>query len=329
MKRKPKALALLSGGLDSLLAAKLIMIESVKVEGVHFINPFSADPDSFLDEFSDETGIRIHKIPLGRDFLNLIINPRHGYGSHMNPCIDCRIFALKKAKKLMEKIGADFIVTGEVLDERPFSQRMEALLMIEKEAGLEGKILRPLSAKLLPITEPEKIGFVNRERLLAIRGRRRVVQIELARRLGIKRYASPSGGCLLTDPRFSERLRDYLKYRRRLRLIDVELLKIGRHLRLGKTKIIVGRNREENHRLLSIAKNEGLLHMEVIGYPGPITVVVGRCNKMIIQKAIGITIRYSDAPSHEQVDVKITKKDKVEIMRGQALDDQEIRKYII
>ncbi|MEM2914029.1 MAG: 7-cyano-7-deazaguanine synthase, partial [Candidatus Bathyarchaeia archaeon] len=172
--KHPKALVLLSGGLDSTLATKLVIDQGIEVEAVSFITPFSTQNEKIVDRFCKELGIKVHKVFLDEEFLRLVINPTHGYGSQMNPCIDCRIHMLKKAWEIAEKVGASFLVTGEVLNERPFSQRKDSLFLIEKEAGLFGKILRPLSAKRLPETEPEKLGLIQREKLLDIEGRRRL-----------------------------------------------------------------------------------------------------------------------------------------------------------
>lgn len=302
-KRKPKALVLLSGGLDSLLATKIILDQNVDVEAVHFATPFCRCNSNSISRFSKEFGIKVHVIFLGQEFLDIIVNPRYGYGSQMNPCVDCRILMFKKAKKLAKEIGADFFVTGEVLDERPFSQRLKTMQLIEEEAGLKGKILRPLSAKLLPLTEAEKKGWVSRERLFAIRGRRRTQQIELAAKYGIKNYPNPSGGCLLTDPAFARRLRDYLKHEGKLTIKDAILLMIGRHFRINGVKVIVGRNKNENERLLGIAEQYKIPYLTVKDYKGPITLIVGDEGQGIIEKAAAITVRYSDAPKSIPVSV--------------------------
>ena len=176
----------------------------------------------------------------------MLRNPKYGYGKNMNPCIDCKIFMIKKAKKYAKEIGADFIFTGEVLGERPKSQHYPALRIIEEESGLKGKLLRPLSAKLLPETEAEKKGLVNRAKLLSIQGRSRKPQFQLAKEYGITCYPSPAGGCLLTCEEYSKKLRDLLAHKKRVSMADVALLRVGRHFRLGKNKIIVGRNEAEN-----------------------------------------------------------------------------------
>jgi len=322
--KRPKALALLSGGLDSLLAVKLILEQDVDVEAVNFVTPFCLCDRGSMNRFSEELKIKVHRVFLGQEFLDIVANPPHGYGSRMNPCIDCRILMFKKAKEIAEKIGADFLVTGEVLDERPFSQRMKTMLLIEKEAGLEGKILRPLSAKLLPETEAEKAGLIDRSKLLAIRGRRRLPQMELAKKLGLKEYPNPSGGCLLTDPEFARKLKEHLKNEERLTLTDVALLKTGRHFRVGKAKIIVGRNKKENDRLLCLAKAHGIPYLEVADYKGPITLCIGDKNQGSLEKAAEITARYSDAPKDILVKVTCVDGERKETITVKAIKDDEL-----
>jgi tRNA U34 2-thiouridine synthase MnmA/TrmU len=328
-RKKAKALVLLSGGLDSMLATKLVVNQGIGVEAVNFVTLFSTHDERSIEKFCEEIGVSLHKVSLGQEFLDVVVNPRHGYGSQMNPCIDCRILAFKKAKELAEKIGADFLVTGEVLDERPFSQKRDRMLLIEKEAGLEGKILRPLSAKLLPESEPEKKGLVNRDELFAIKGRRRLPQIELAEKLGISEYPNPSGGCLLTDPRFAERLKEHLKHEKRLSLTDAELLRVGRHFRVDKAKVIVGRNREENERLLSIGERNNLAQMQVIGYMGPITLLVGVVDHETVRKAAAITARYSDAPRKTAVKVRYSSNEEERVLETEPFEDEELKLFSI
>ena len=324
--KRPKALALLSGGLDSLLAVKLVLEQGVDVEAVNFVTPFCLCDRCSVNRFSEELKIKVHRVFLGQEFLDIVANPPHGYGSQMNPCIDCRILMFKKAKEIAEKIGADFLVTGEVLDERPFSQRRKTMLLIEKEAGLEGKILRPLSAKLLPETEAEKAGLVDRSKLLAIRGRRRLPQMKLADKLGLKEYPNPSGGCLLTDPEFARKLKEHLKNEERLTLTDVALLKTGRHFQVGKAKIIVGRNKKENDRLLYLAKSHDIPYLEVTDYKGPITLCIGDKNQELLEKAAEITARYSDAPKDVPVKVTCVDGERKEIMTVKAIKDDELER---
>ncbi len=312
-----------------MLAVKLIAEQGVDVEAVHFLTPFSKHDDRFVGRFCEELGVKLHRVSFGHEYLDMLTSPQHGYGSQMNPCVDCRIFAFRKARKLAEKVGADFLVTGEVLDERPFSQRRDMMLLIEKEAGLGGKVLRPLSAKLLPESDPEREGLVNREEFFAIRGRRRIPQIELAKKLGIEEYPNPSSGCLLTDPRFADRLKEHLRHKRRLSLMDAELLKIGRHFRVGKCKIVVGRNREENERLQSIAEKHSLATMEVVGCMGPLTLLVGEADPETASKAAAITARYSDTPNEVTVKVQCTSREGLQILKTKPIDDGKLRIFII
>lgn len=327
--RRPKALALVSGGLDSLLATRIILDQNIDVEAVHFVTPFCRCSCDSVNRISKDFGIKLHTIFLGQEFLDIVVNPCHGYGSQMNPCIDCRILMFRKAKDLAEKIGADFLVTGEVLDERPFSQRLKAMLLIEREAGLERKILRPLSAKLLPPTEAERDGWVDRKRLLAIRGRKRTQQIELTAKYGIKDYPNPSGGCLLTDPAFARRVRDHLNYEGKLTLDDAILLMTGRHFRINGVKVIVGRNVNENNRLSAIAEKHVMPYLTINDYKGPITLIVGEPKPEVVEKAAAITVRYSDAPKNVPVSVVCRYKEGESKIAVVAAEDKEIERLRI
>lgn len=292
--KRPRALALLSGGLDSVLAIKLIQEQGVEVEAINFITPFSIHVENNLVlEIAKNMGIHVKVVDLGLEYLRVIRRPKFGYGKYMNPCIDCRIFMLKEAKKYAEEIGAQFIVTGEVLDERPMSQNIKALMIIEEESSLKGRILRPLSAKLLPETVVEKEGIIDRSRLLDIRGRSRKRQLILAKELGITSYEWPSGGCLLTYREFSVKLQDLLEYKKRISLNDLKLLRVGRHFRYLDNKIIVGRNYEENQKLLMLkAKSDYVF--EAQGCGSPITILQGPKTKQAILKAAQLTAYYSD-----------------------------------
>ena len=328
MHQRAKALALFSGGLDSTLAIRLIQDQGIGVEAVNFTTPFCLCDKCAVQTVSEESGIKVHRIFLGQEFLDLIANPPHGYGSQMNPCIDCRILMFRHAKEMAERIGADFIITGEVVNQRPFSQRRNMMFMIEREAGLEGKVLRPLSAKLLPETEPEKRGLVNRKILPAIQGRRRLPQMQLVDKLGITDYPCPSGGCLLTDPRFADRLKDLFKHSSKPTLKDVELLKLGRHFRVEESKVIVGRNEEENRSLLSLAEKEEIPHLQVVEYMGPITLLIGKEDEKTVRNAASITVRYSDAPKEVPIDVRYTAKT-IKTFTTKAAKDQTIEEWRI
>jgi len=295
---KVKALALLSGGLDSTLAAKLILNQGIDVIAVNFVSPFCvcAKDEDGAAEAAKQLSVPLKVMNVNGEYLRMVRKPKHGYGKNMNPCIDCRIFILKKAKKYAREIGASFIFTGEVLDERPMSQHSRAMKIVEEESGLKGKILRPLSAKLLPETVMEKKGIVDREKLLGIRGRSRKPQIKLAEEFNIKDYPSPAGGCLLTCKEYADKLRDLFRHKKRCSMADVSLLKVGRHFRFGENKIIVGRNEAENN-LLTAEKARNDYYFEVPDVGSPITILQGAKTKNAIRMAAALTAFYSDAKS--------------------------------
>lgn len=291
-----KAVALFSGGLDSALAVALMLRQGFDVEGIFFTSPFcqcSGKGGCKASELAESLGIRLKVVARTEEYIEAVRRPKYGYGRGLNPCIDCRIFMLKEAKKYMDEVGASIIVTGEVLGERPMSQNRRALTLIERAAGLEGKILRPLSAKLLPETEAERKGLVNRGMLLDIKGRSRKRQLKLADELGVKGYTQPAGGCLLTDENFSRKLRDLFKNLDRVTLRDIEILKIGRHFRYGENKIVVGRDKNENEKLLEL-KTDGEYYFEVPGYGSPITLMQGPESEEAIRTAAALTAYYSD-----------------------------------
>lgn len=301
-----KALALLSGGLDSTLAVRIILEQGIEVEGINFVTIFCNCTSKKMGcsagkQAAKILGIKLKVINTTKEFLEIVKNPKHGYGKNMNPCIDCRIYMLKLAKNYMEECGASFLITGEVLGERPMSQRRVALQIIERESGLEGLILRPLSAQLLPPTIPEKEGWVDRSRLLAFQGRSRRPQIELATQLGIKDYPCPAGGCLLTDPGFALRIKDLLRFKPDFDINDVHLLKFGRHLRLSPIlKAVVGRNESENKQILTFAQENDIL-FRLVDFPGPLTLLRGMSNQKEIELTAAITAYYSKARKEKMV----------------------------
>jgi hypothetical protein len=293
--KRTKAVALLSGGLDSTLAVKLVLDQGIDVEAVNFVSPFCLCRKGGCGalEVAKNLNIPLKTITVGEEYLRIVRKPQFGYGKNMNPCIDCRIFMLKKAKKYAEEIGASFIFTGEVLGQRPMSQHRKTLGIIEKEAGLKGKILRPLSAKLLPPTEVEKKGLVSRETLLGIEGRSRKKQIRLAQELKVTEYSCPGGGCLLTYREFTSKLKDLFERKKRISLKDVRLLKVGRHFRFGKNKIIVGRNEAENGLLLQMKMtNDYCFEAQDTG--SPITLLQGPKTRIAVKRAAELTVYYSD-----------------------------------
>ncbi len=248
--KKIRALALLSGGLDSTLAVWLILQQGVEVIGINFTTPFFGPKNAI--KASEALNIPLEIIDITDEYLKILKNPKYGYGKNLNPCIDCHAFMLKKTFELMKKYQADFIITGEVLGERPMSQNRNSLNIVAKYSGIKDYVLRPLSAKLLPLTRLEREGLIDREKLLDIQGRSRKRQLELAKEIGLKEIPTPSGGCLLTEKFFAKRLLDLLKNKENITRRDLELLKIGRHFRLpNNIKVIVGRDKEENEKLLS------------------------------------------------------------------------------
>jgi len=290
-----KALAMFSGGLDSLLAIKLIQKQGIEVEALNFSGFFCfCKAGSGVADSAKRLGVKLRTVEVDERYLRMLRNPKHGYGRHMNPCVDCKIFMLKEAKKYAREIGASFVFTGEVLDERPMSQHYPALRVIEQESGLKGRLLRPLSARLLPATIVQKKGVIDGAKLMAIRGRSRKPQIALAREFGVTSYPSPAGGCLLTEAEFARRLRDLFQHRKRCSVVDVALLRLGRHFRLGENKIIVGRNEKENKALVAGKAGSDYV-FEAPDIAGPITLLQGRKTKKAIAVAAGLTAFYSDA----------------------------------
>jgi len=262
---RKKAIALMSGGLDSNLAVRLLHDMGIEIVGAHFTGPFcqcnrgKGGCTSFAHDLAKELGITFRTIPLGQDYIDIVEDPPHGYGSGVNPCIDCRILMLRKAKELMQEEGASFVVTGEVLGQRPMSQLADKLKVIERESGLEGLIVRPLSGKHMAETIPEKEGLIDRDKMLTIHGRSRREQMDLARFLDIGDYPCPAGGCLLTDKHFARLVKDALAHEG-LKLGDIALLKVGRHFRLPDgNKLVVGRNKEENGRIERLARETDIL----------------------------------------------------------------------
>ncbi len=303
-----KAIALLSGGLDSTLAAQVMIEQGIELEAINFMTIFCTCTNRGATCLASQKAVETLGIPLkvfnvSEEYLCVVKHPKHGYGRNMNPCIDCRIFMLKKAKVYMEESGAAFIVTGEVLGQRPMSQRKDAMRLIEKEAGLEGFILRPLSAKALPITIPEKEGWVDREKLLNIQGRSRKPQIKLAEQFGIHDYPCPAGGCLLTDPGFAKRMKDLMVNVPNFSLNDVHLLKMGRHFRFSNAaKLVIGRNEEENQKIQTFAQGEDIL-LKVSSFPGPLSLLRGKPEEEDIKRAAAITAHYGKAKDLGNIEV--------------------------
>jgi len=319
-----KAIILLSGGLDSSLALKLIVDQGIQAISVHFTTSFYRydGPGAYgaaAKNISEFTNTKLKIIHLKEEYLDIIKSPAHGYGRNMNPCVDCRILKFKVAGRIMKEENASFIVTGEVLGQRPMSQRRDAMNLIERESGLKGLIVRPLSAKMLPPSIPEENGWVNRDKFLNFTGRNRKPQIKLAATLGIKDYPCPAGGCLLTDPSFSRRLRDLLTYSV-LDIKNAELLKIGRHFRLSpECKLIVGRDETENKRLLAMKASDDVVFEPIDEMAGPVGIGKGFENDEIIRKSAMIIARYID-DACENVPVVVRKGQGQHILKTNSAD---------
>lgn len=299
-----RALALLSGGLDSSLAVKLVQEQGIEVEGISFTSPFFGAENAI--KAAEELKIKLHILDITTEILGIVKSPRYGYGKNMNPCIDCHILMAKKAKEEMEGLEASFIISGEVLGQRPKSQNKQALELVTKRSETQGILLRPLSAKLFPTTDAEEKGLIDREKLLALSGKGRKPQLELAKRYNLRSYTTPAGGCLLTDSIFSKRLKDLLEHNE-YTLDNILLLKLGRHFRSSTgLKIIIGRNKEENKRLKSLAK-EGDTSFNVAGHRGPLAIVRGILDEETKEEAASLCARYSDGKEFPRVKVSYKK----------------------
>jgi tRNA-uridine 2-sulfurtransferase len=306
-----KAIALFSGGLDSTLAILSVLKQGIEVIAMKFQTPFDCNESSTKDLalLGQRFGFDIEICNPGGQFLEIVKNPPHGYGKNMNPCIDCRILMLREAKAFMDKRGGAFLVTGEVLGQRPMSQRKDMLYHIDKEAEVTDLVLRPLSAKLLKITLPEAMSIIDREKLYGMSGRSRKPQMALAREFGLHDYPSPAGGCLLTEPNYAHRLKDLLTFKPSPSMRDIALLKIGRHFRLSPVcKLILGRDEAENEMIESLStESEFLLNVE--GFGSPVTLAAGEVTDEALNIAASLCARYSDAKGISEVEVTVRKGD--------------------
>lgn len=318
---KIKGISLFSGGLDSILACKVIAEQGIEIAGISFETPFfSADR---ARETAMQIGLSLEVINITQEHLQILHSPRWGYGKNMNPCIDCRVLMFHVAGRMMEERGADFLFTGEIVGQRPMSQGKNTLLMTAKNAGVSDRILRPLSAKLLPETEPERDGKVDRSKLFDLQGRGRKRQMEMAAAYGIFSWPPPAGGCLLTDPVFSRRLRDLFEHSPDCAIRDIELLKVGRHFRLNaETKVVVGRNSSENSMIEKMYRlNDALLRAE--SFPGPTVLVAGGGTQETLHQAMRLCLRYSDVPRNEEAAVLLLYRGRSVSIKSQAMSSDE------
>ncbi len=316
-----KAVALISGGLDSMLAAKLVQEQGVHVEGINFYTGFCVEGHTHAIRRKDRAkpkrnnalwvaeklGIKLHIIDVIDEYKDVVINPKHGYGANLNPCLDCKGFMVRKAHQWLEENGFDFIITGEVIGQRPMSQRRDTMPVVARESGAGGLLLRPLCAKLLPPTIPETQGWVDREKLLDLSGRTRKPQMALAERYGLHDYAQPAGGCcFLTNEQYSAKLADLWRSRGRrdYELDDIMLLKVGRHLRpRPHFKLIIGREEGENNYL------EGYRHqytrLSTLSHPGPVALIDGQLQDDDLELAARLVARFSQGRDASRVEVEI------------------------
>ena len=337
--KKPKAVVLLSGGLDSNLSTRLVLNQKIEVEAIAIKTPF-CDFDCGkgcghrVKEVAESLGIRLKTVYFGDEYLAMLKNPKHGFGSGMNPCIDCRAMMYKAAKEHMETIGASYLVTGEVLSQRPMSQHRHALRTIEEESNLVGKVIRPLSAGRLPPSDAETSGFIDRSNLHSIVGRSRKEQLALAKEFGIQNPPNSAGGCLLTDPCFSKRVNDLFEHIDGVpTLNDVELLKVGRHFRLSdEAKLIVGRNQSENEMMKFLCLDDDF-SFEVIEFTGPLGILRFKKDSVprndLMPVAGGIVGRYSDAPRGRNVKLIVLHQQKESRIECQLLDNSVVGKLRI
>jgi tRNA U34 2-thiouridine synthase MnmA/TrmU len=317
-----KAVALISGGLDSMLAVRLMLDQGIHVEGINFFTGFCVEGHTHAIRrdhrnkpkrnnalwAAEQLGIKLHIVDVVEDYKEVVIHPKHGYGAHLNPCLDCKGFMVKKAREWMEEHGFDFIITGEVVGQRPNSQRRDTMPVVARESGAFDRLLRPLSAKLLPETLPEREGWVDREKLMDISGRSRKAQMALAGQFGYHDYAQPAGGCcFLTDGNYTRRLSDLWDHRqdKRYELDDIMLLKVGRHVRpRPHFKLIVGREEGENNFLAGYRKL--YTHLTTESHPGPLVLIDGEAGDDDLDLAARLTARFSQGREAPTVTVSIT-----------------------
>ncbi len=320
-----KAVALISGGLDSMLAVKAILEQGIHVEGLNFFTGFCVEGHTQAIRnqnkskpkrnnalwVAEQLGIKLHIIDVVQEYKNIVLNPKHGYGANMNPCLDCKIFMVQKADAWRKANDFDFIITGEVIGQRPKSQRKQTMPVISQESGAQDRLLRPLSAQLLPPTLPEREGWVMRDKLFDFSGRSRKPQMSLAEKFNIDEYAQPAGGCcFLTDKNYTEKLKDLWSNggKRDYELDDIMLLKVGRHLRPSDSyKLIISRDEGESNYLRGYRKQ--FISIEPKSHPGPLSLIDGEASAQDIHLAASIVARYSQGRDATDVTLAVHSKD--------------------
>jgi tRNA U34 2-thiouridine synthase MnmA/TrmU len=324
-----KVLAMMSGGLDSTLAAKLIKDQGIEVIGICFKSYFFGAENAI--KMAKQIDIPLEVVDFSEDHFRMVKNPKHGYGKNINPCIDCHAMMMSYSGKMLEQHGADFIITGEVLNQRPMSQNKSSLDVVKKESGFSDKILRPLCAKNLTPTKMELDGLVDRESLMDISGRSRKIQMELAEKWGIKDYPSPAGGCKLTEPNYSKRLRDLLDKKENIDSNDLEVLKFGRHFRVSeKAKIISTRTGQEAQEIKQYLTKNDLIFL-ANDFNGSMVIILGQFTEEDIEFAAKITGRYCKGKDEEKIKIKYGyfKQPLDKFVEVKAADEEEINKYIL
>ncbi|MBW4056336.1 MAG: hypothetical protein HIU83_13230 [Proteobacteria bacterium] len=333
---KRKAIALLSGGLDSTLAVKMMIDLGIEVEALNFTSPFctctgkNSGCKSEAVRVAQEYNIPIKVMHKGVEYLEIVRNPVHGYGKGVNPCVDCRIYLLRKAKEYMLESGADFVFTGEVLGQRPMSQRRDTLRVIERESGLEGLLLRPLSARHFEPTIPEKEGWVNRDKLMAIEGRSRSIQMQMAEDMDVKDYPCPAGGCLLTELSYVPKIRDVFDHAEELNLRDFRLLKTGRHFRIGpESKAIMGRSEADNNLLEQLRQPEEAALTWLDGNT-PVAIIVGSQEDDFYSLSARILLRYTKAEPGSECRIELRTDDSKQVFSVvNNMTPEDVNKYLV
>ncbi len=323
-----RALGLTSGGLDSILAALVLRDQGIEVAWVNFETPFFSSEKARAAAHTTRIPLRVKSIT--RVYIEMLKNPHCGYGTNMNPCLDCHALMLKIAGSIMSREGFDFFFTGEVLGQRPMSQSKPSLRYVEKASGFAGHILRPLSARLLPITIPEERGLVDRECLLDFSGRSRKPQMTLAESFGINDYPSPGGGCLLTDPAFSRRVKDLLEHQDDCQVRDFALLKYGRHFRLHDNhKVIVGRTKEDNRQISRFTQPKEDIMLHMVDMPGPTLLIPFGAPKEIVYEAATLCVAYSKAKDGRPARVTVKSPAASEVLMVQGGSREAFQAYLV